>query len=438
MTHSLPSFALSERAARTVEQPIGYLMAQAVSNPNLISLAAGLVDYPTLPTQAVEQVLHELLSDEVKARLALQYGTTEGFAALRVRLLEHMAHLDGLTPADFSATADDVIVTTGSQQILFVLTDILVNPGDIVIAEWPSYFVYTGALATMGAQVRCVDMDEEGIIPEALEALFQQIESEGQLPRVKIVYTCDYHQNPTGITLSADRRPRIAEIVRKYSKKHRILLLEDAAYRELTYEGDAPPSIKRHDPRNEFVALTQTFSKPFAPGLKTGYALLPRDLVEPVLLQKGSHDFGSVNLVQHLLAAAMRSGAYAAQVSRLCGHYAHKRDAMLKALEEHLGDFEPGASGASGASGGTHWTHPRGGLYVWLTLPERFDTGMAGPLFKAAMAEGVIYVPGAFCYPGDATRATPTHAMRLSFGTATIEQIHEGVRRLAAAIRRAT
>jgi len=214
--------------------------------------------------------------------------------------------------------ADDIVVTTGSQQMLFMLTDLIIDPGDIVITEWPSYFVFTGTLESAGAQVRCVDIDDQGMIPEKLDALLAQLTESGDLPRVKMVYTCDYHQNPTGITLSTERRPQILDIVKRYSQHPnadgRILLLEDAAYRELTFEGDPPPSIKKFDTTNEYVALLQTFSKPFSPGLKTGYGLLPQGLVEPVLLQKGNHDFGSNNLSQHLVLAAMKQGVYAEHV----------------------------------------------------------------------------------------------------------------------------
>jgi len=419
-------FRLSSRAMRAHEQPINYLMTQAVANPDLISLAAGLVDYDTLPGDEARAILTRLLGEKRTAQIVMQYGTTEGLAALRQTLLEHMAALDGVTPADLNATADELVITTGSQQLLFILTDILVEPGDIVITEWPSYFVYTVALESFGAEVRCVDMDEDGMIPEKLDALLAELAEADQLHRVKIVYTCDYHQNPTGITLSAERRPQVLEIVKRYSTQHRILLLEDAAYRELTYSGDAPPSIKRFDADNQFVALAQTFSKPFSPGVKTGYGLLPRELVGPVIAQKGSHDFGSGNLAQHLLLHAMRDGVYAQHVRKLCQAYTVKRDAMLRALARELGDFAPGE---------THWTHPRGGLYVWLSLPKPISTGRTGPLLQRAIEEGVLYVPGEYCFGPDATRDTPRNTMRLTFGTATVEQIDEGIRRLARAIR---
>ncbi len=420
----LAGFSFSGRAQRAQQQPISELMRQAVANPSLISLAAGLVDYQTLPGREALAILTRLLGEERSAQIVMQYGTTEGLADLRQTLLEHMASLDGLEPEDINVTADDVVMTNGSQQLLFILTDILVEPGDIVITEWPSYFVYTSALESFGAQVRCVEMDEHGLIPEKLDALLARIADEGQLHRVKILYTCDYHQNPTGITLSAERRPQVLDIVRRYSTDHRILILEDAAYRELTYSGEAPASLKSYDTENQFVALTQTFSKPFAPGLRTGYGLLPRELVLPVLAQKGSHDFGSINLSQHLLLHAMREGVYAAQVRKLCDAYTVKRDAMLQALKTELGDLAE-----------THWTHPAGGLYVWLTLPPTIDTGREGELLARAIDEGVLYVPGVYCYGPDATRAIPRNTMRLTFGTATVDQIREGIRRLARAIR---
>lgn len=420
------AFPLSQRARRTTEQPIAYLMVQAVSNPGLISLAAGLVDYDSLPVPESAELLGAMLADPAMGKVALQYGTTQGLADLRRAMLEHVAALDGVSPTELDLSPDDVVITTGSQQLLFVLTDLLVDPGDIVITEWPSYFVYTGTLESAGAEVRAVDIDEDGMIPEKLEAVLGDIADEGRLNRVKIVYTCDYHQNPTGITLSAERRPALLDIVRRYSPDHRILLLEDAAYRELTYEGESPRSIKSYDTSNQFVALAHTFSKPFAPGLKTGFGLLPRDLVEPVLLQKGNHDFGSNNLSQHLLMAAVKNGVYAQHVRVLCEAYTAKRDAMLEALDEHLGDDRKGE---------THWTHPTGGLYIYLTLPDDADTSRSGELFQRALKEGVLYVPGEYCYGPDATRTAPRNTMRLSFGVPTVEKIREGIARLARAIR---
>lgn len=419
-----PSFGLSDRAARTLDQPIGFLIATALANPGLISLAAGLVDYETLPSDETRTLLDELLTHDVTGRARLQYGTTVGLPALREQLIHHLAALDGQTPEQFGATADQIVVSNGSQQLLALLTDALVNPGDIVITAWPSYFVYTGVLITAGAEVRCVDTDENGMVPEKLDALLAAIEREGKLDRVKIVYVVDYHDNPTALTLSEDRRPQLVEIVRRYSRKHRILLLEDSAYRELTFEGQPPRSIRSYDPQLRHVALLQTFSKPFAPGVKVGYGLLPADLVEKIALMKDNLDFGTANLNQHIVLKAMTSGLYARHVAMLRSRYKEKARTMLAALEKHLGDVP-----------GVNWTQPKGGLYVWLALPERFDTGRQGRLFPRSVQEGVLYVPGAYCYGPDPTRQVPRNTIRLSFGTATLDQITEGIRRLAVAIR---
>lgn len=397
-----------------------------MSNPGIISLAAGLVDYETLPSAETRELVASLLTDDAVGRARLNYGTTLGLPALRQELIHHLARLDGQTPEQFGASADQVVVSNGSQQLLALLTDALVDPGDIVITAWPSYFVYTGVLVTAGAEVRCVDCDEKGMIPEKLDALLGQIEKEGKLGRVKIVYVVDYHDNPMAVTLSEDRRPKLLEVVRRYSKSHRILLLEDAAYRELTFEGEPPKSIRYYDPQLRHVALLQTFSKPFAPGFKVGYGLLPRDLVDKISLMKDNLDFGTANLNQHVMLRAMTSGLYDRHAAMLRRRYHEKAAAMLESLEEHLGDFAPGE---------LHWTHPRGGLYVWLTLPKGFDTARTSPLFARCVKEGVIYVPGAYCFGPDPTRTVPKNTMRLSFGTATIEHVREGVKRLSNAIR---
>ena len=422
-----PQFGFSAKAGRTVPQAINYLLGPVLEQEGLISLAAGLVDQQTLPAGEVARLSGELLADEVAGRQALQYGSTAGLPQFRQALLEYLCRLDGLTPEQLSLTPDNLVVGSGSQQLLYIVTDVLVDPGDIVVTAWPSYFVYTSTVVSLGAAVRAVEIDDRGMIPEALAELLEQLKRSGELGRVKIVYLCDYFQNPTGITLAADRRRRILEIVRSYSTAHRICLLEDAAYQELRVdEGPVPPTIKSHERDNAQVVLAKTFSKPFSPGLRAGYAVLPGELVEPVLNQKGNHDFGSSNFIQHVLLRALRSGLYAEHVRMLRRQYAGKRDAMLGALAEHLGADPEGVS----------WTRPGGGLYVFLTLPEGMDSGPDGQLFAAALAEGVLYVPGAYCYGPDPRREIPRNRIRLTFGTVDEPSIAEGVARLARAIRK--
>lgn len=417
-----PPVQLSDRALRTADQPISYFMQQAVENPHLISLAAGLVDPISLPAAEVAQTFADLLARPQTARAALQYGTTQGYAALREQLLARTAALDGVSPAEVALTADDVVVTTGSQQLLYLLSELLLDPGDLIITEAPSYFVYQGTLNSLGVRTRVVPMDENGMNTDALEELLTRMEHTGELDRLRMIYVCDYYQNPTGLTLSLGRRQHLLELAQRFSKRQRIMILEDAAYRELRYEGPDLPSIKSFDHRNEHVILAMTFSKPCAPGLKTGYGFLPRELVGPLLRLKGNHDFGSNNLTQHLLDRFLDTGAYDRHVAQLRHVYRGKRDTLLEALQEEFQTWPE-----------VRWTHPEGGLYVWLTFPTTLATGPDSRLMRAALHEGVLYVPGEFCYVNGENGPIPTHEARLSFGVAPPEQIREAVRRLARA-----
>ncbi|HEX4053006.1 MAG TPA: PLP-dependent aminotransferase family protein [Tepidisphaeraceae bacterium] len=420
---SASQLALSAKARRTGEQPISFLMAAALADPNLINFAAGLVDPLTLPVEATQQIVKTIFANERRARAALQYDTTLGLASLRQAALRHLEKLEKKPAADFGLTERDIVVTTGSQQALYLIGDVLIDPGDIVITANPCYFVYTGTLASLGASVMTVPMTEDGIDVEAIEKLLTRLERENRLDRVKLIYTTSYFQNPTGLTLGAAARPRLLEIARKFSRRQRILILEDAAYRELRYDGPDLPSIKSLDRDNHHTILTQTFSKPFAPGLKTGYTAMPTDLLEAVLHQKGNHDFGSPSLAQHIAAEAMTSGLYDQHVQRLCAAYRAKRDAMLDALRQHI----PGAAGVT-------WTHPSGGLYVWVTLPTGMDASRTSSLFRMCVEKGVLYVPGDYCFQADENGVLPRNHLRLSFGQVAPDQIGPGIQRLAQAI----
>jgi 2-aminoadipate transaminase len=321
-------------------------------------------------------------------------------------------------------TPDSVIVTTGSQQALYLIGDALIDPGDIVIAEAPSYFVYTGALTSLGARIVSVPIDEDGMDVAAVERTLANLAGRGELSRVKFIYCTSYFQNPTGLTLSLERRRRLYEVAKQFSRDHRIVVLEDAAYRELRYDGPALPSVKSFDAENRYTVLSQTFSKPFAPGIKLGYSLMPPDLMAACLHQKGNHDFGSANLTQHVAHEAMSDGTYVEQGQTLRAGYRKKRDLMLAALERHLPKDVAGI----------HCTHPHGGLYVWVTLPPAFDTSRTGPLFDAAVHAGVLYVPGDYCFQPDDRGEVPKNHLRLSFGQVHPDDIEPGVRKLCGVI----
>ncbi|MBP3959634.1 PLP-dependent aminotransferase family protein [Gemmata sp. G18] len=408
----------SGKSRRTTDSPISYFIQKALETPGLISFAAGLVDEGSLPVDEVGAAVAQIVADPLAGRATLQYGSTQGLPELREQVLQLVCDADGVRPSDVSLTVNDVCITTGSQQLLYLLGEALFDPGDIVITEAPSYFVFHSLLQSHGAKVLTVPLDEHGMKMDALEALLERLRRSGELARVKVIYTVDYFQNPTGLTLAVDRRAKLVELARRYSTDHRIIVLEDAAYRELRFTGADLPSVKRFDPTNEFVVYTSTFSKPCAPGLKTGYALMPPDLMAPLLHLKGSHDFGSANLSQHIASRLIASGAYAKHAEHLRNVYRKKRDLMVQALESEFSDF-PAA----------RWTVPAGGFYVWLTF-DGIDTGPNGPLVQAALETGVLYVPGEFGHVFDGEESVPNNECRLCFGVATEEQIPEGIRRL--------
>ena len=419
-----PPLALSAKALRTEEAPISALITLALGNPDLISFAAGLVDPLTLPGEECLEITRRLFADHGRARKALQYDTTLGLAPLREAALAHIAGLEGVSASAMGLTADDILITTGSQQALYLIADVLLDPGDIVITTNPSYFVFTGTLQSLGAKVLTVPMDEEGMDVDAVETLLAKLDSQGLLPRVKFVYCTSFFDNPTGRSLSLPRRLRLLEVVQQFSRERRIVIVEDAAYRELRYDGEALPSIKSFDASNEYVALTQTFSKPFAPGIKLGYTAMPEALLHPVLQQKGNHDFGSANLSRQIALESWRDGSYVKHLEVLKREYRRKRDAVLAALDSHMP-----------RSLGLHWTQPRGGLYVWLTLPESIDTSRESAMFQKCLDAGVLYVPGYYCHqPDPETGLVPRHHLRLSFGVVPVEKIDEGIRRLAAVV----
>ncbi len=417
-----PQPSLSTTSLHLPGSPISELMQHALSNPKLISLAAGFVDHATLPTEAVQRATEALLSNPSEGRRALQYGTTIGDFQLRARLIARLEKEDGVSAGTFDHALPHTVVTTGSQQLLYLLAEALLDRGDIVLVESPTYFVFMGLLQMRGVEVVGVETDEGGLRLDALEDALQELESQGKLDRVKLVYTISEHSNPTGLSLAADRRAPLVELVNRWSKRHQIYILEDAAYRGLSFSGVEPPSVWSQDADGRCVILARTFSKTFSPGLKTGYGVLPSSLVAPVLSLKGNHDFGSNNFAQLLLEQAMANGDYDRQVERLRITYKRKRDVLLESLETHFGGFE-----------GVSWTHPEGGLYVWLTVPEELDTGRAGPLFGRCLDRGVLYVPGEYSF-AETPGIVPTWHARLCYGVPKEAELAEGIRRMAEAL----
>jgi 2-aminoadipate transaminase len=412
--------SLSRRAQWSAGQPISYLMHMALARPSLISLAAGFVDQHSLPLEPTRKALDAIFGDPVAARAALQYGTTHGYHHLREQIVDRLLAADGGRPG--SIAVEQVVLTAGSNELLHVVCDSLLDPDDIVLVGAPNYFVFLGMLANLGARSVGVASDQRGLVPEALDEALRTLAARGELSRVKAVYVASYFDNPRSITLAAERRPALVEIVRRWSKDHTIYILEDTAYRELRYAGQDVPSIRSFDESGETVVCTGTFSKSFSPGVRVGWGVLPKPLAQAVLNQKGNIDFGSPNFSQHLISKVLELGLLEPHVASIQKTYREKLSAMLGACDEHLAPL------------GVRYQRPSGGLYVWAEMPDEIDTGTDGELFQRAMEAGVLYVPGSYCYPSEGT-PTPLNTMRLSFGVQSPENIRRGIKLLADAIR---
>lgn len=394
-------------------------MAYALQNPELISLAVGFVDQDTLPTTAASEAWSALFRDPRAARAALQYGTTPGHPPLREQLLERTRQADPQGP---SLSLDQIVVTACSNQLLHLVSESLLDPGDIVLCAAPTYFVYLGLLAGLGARAVGVASDAAGLVPAALEETLTRCQRQGELSRVKAIYLVPYFDNPGGTTMPAGRRAAVVQIAKRWSTHGRIHVISDEAYRELRYAGEDIPSPRIWDEEADTVIVAGTFSKSFSPGMRVGWGILPRHLIAPVTEQKGNVDFGSPNLNQHLLTHVLELGLLEPHLARIRSSYHQKLTAMLAAADAHLARVP-----------GVDWVRPQGGLYVWIRLPSGLDAGMHGPLFEAAGREGVLYVPGEYCYPA-AGEPVQRNSLRLSFGVQSCAKIQEGVEKLARAV----
>lgn len=399
-------------------------MSRALASPDLISLAAGFVDQHTLPAEPTKMAMDAIFSDAARARAALQYGTTHGYPPLREALLARQLAADGQTAAEANIKLEQVVLTAGSNQLLHLVGESLCNPGDIILCSAPTYLVFLGTLGNIGARSIGIATDEYGMIPAALEEELDRLDATDELSLVKAIYQVSYFDNPSGLTLQRERRGELVEIARRWSRDTKIHVIDDAAYRELRYAGDDLPSIRAFDPEGDTVIVAGTFSKTFSPGIRVGWGILPPHLVDPVCNQKGNIDFGSPNFSQHLLAKVLELGLYDPHIDLLRASYAKKMQAMLAAAEKYLRPLP-----------NVHWHAPDGGLYVWLSVPPEIETGPSGTLFDVALEEGMLYVPGQYCYPheGEPVRK---NTIRLSFGVQTVEKIDQGMAALARAIHR--
>jgi len=420
----MSTLALSQLGRRTTEPPVSWLMSTALARPNLISLAAGFTDSESLPVDEARELLLEVLGSAKTGRAALQYGTTAGDAGLRRLTGEHLHRQDGASRPAALYSPERLFISSGSQQLLYLLSECLCEPGDLVLLEDPTYFVYLGIVQSHGLACRGIPLAVDGIDLAHLERTLESLKRSGALRRLKLLYLVTYFQNPTGVSAVWEKKATALELLRRYEKAagHPIYLLEDAAYRELRFAGDDVPSLLIARRAADRVIYAGTFSKPFATGVRVGYGVVPEALLRVVLRLKANHDFGTSNLLQQLMKRALATGAYDRHLRVLRERYARKAAVMVRAIRQHF-------------PARVEWDEPRGGLYVWARLPNHLKSGMKSRLFRAALRHDVLYVPGELCYAPDPTRPKPNQEMRISFGGASVPDIRTGIARLGATLR---
>ena len=375
-------------------------LMEITTRPEVISLAGGLPDTTTFPPESFAAQMTRIAQES--AAEALQYGPTEGFARTKEVIAEVMG-AEGMNP-----DTDDVIVTTGGQQALDLISKALLDPGDVIVAEGPSYPGALNVFSSYEAESIQVPMDEHGMRTDVLAQTLDQLEREGRRP--KFIYSVPTFQNPGGVTMSVERRHELVALARQ----REILVLEDNPYGLMRFEGDPVPSLYSLD-GGDYVLYAGTFSKILSPGIRVGWLCAPPPVMEKIVLGKQAADLCTSTLTQYFVGEFFGEGRWREYVSDVSAIYAARRDAMLEALAR----FFPAEA---------NWSRPEGGLFVWATLPDWIDTT---DLLAKALRENVAFVPGqaAFVDPGRGT-----NSMRLNFSAQTEEEITEGVRRIGRVI----
>ena len=376
------------------------LMA-VTARPEVISLAGGLPDTSSFPPETFAAVADRIAHESCAK--ALQYGPTEGLAETKDCIAEVM-HADGGMKVD----PDHLIVTTGGQQVIDLVTKTLIDPGDVIIAEAPTYPGAVPTFSSYEADVVQIDMDADGMRIDLLEERLGELEREGRRP--KFIYTVPSFQNPAGVTMSLERRQRLVEL----AAEREILVLEDNPYGLLRYEGQPLPPLYALD-GGVYVMYLGTFSKILSPGIRLGWVVAPAPVLEKINLGKQAADLCTSTLSQLMVQAYFEQARWHDYVESLTEIYRARRDTMLDALAEF---FPPEAE----------WTRPAGGLFIWATLPDFIDTT---DLLARALRDNVAFVPGEAAYLDGRGR----NAMRLNFSASDEDAIREGVRRIGKVVR---
>lgn len=387
------------RARKIKASAMRDLMALA-ERPDVISLAGGFPDMELFPSEVFTTVMDAVRADHLTS--ALQYGPTEGLRELRERIVQIMAHEQA------TATVDQIMITSGGQQGINLSIRSFVDPGEVVIAEGPTYPGAVPPMTTYEASVVHIPMDDDGMIVDELEPTLDRLADDGQ--RVKLIYTIPNFHNPAGVTMSLERREKLIEI----AHRHEIMVVEDNPYGQVRFDGEPLPSLYELDEGRGWVIYVSTFSKILAPGLRVGWVAAAPPVLRQMNLGKQSEDLCSGTLNQRFILEYLERYDWREHVARVNEVYRVRRDALLTALEE---EFPSDAT----------WTRPRGGLFVWATLPSYFNTQ---DLLARAIDRNVAFVPGGAAF----LDGQGMNSMRMNFSQSSPEVLAEGVRRIGEVI----
>lgn len=372
-----------------------------IQNSNVISLAGGMPDPATFPVKEINEVAKQILSK--KSAIALQYSSTEGLTELREFIL------NWIDKGDKKAGVDNIVITSGSQQGLDLVSKVLLDPGDIVIVELPSYLAALNAFRSYGGEMVGIPMDDEGMRMDSLRETLTRLKKEGK--RVKFIYTISNFQNPAGVTMSLLRRKEILEIAREFN----VLILEDNPYDKLRFEGEPLPSIYSLDKEGYVISLG-TFSKILCPGLRLAWMLGNKEIIGKIVIMKQAADLCTTILNQLIAYEYCTNYDIDKNIESNIEIYRRKRNVMLNTLDRYFPSE-------------VTWTKPEGGFFVFATLPEYIDTD---EMFLEAIKEEVAYVSGAPFFANNKGKNT----MRLSFCYPSEKDIEEGIKRLGKVIKK--
>ncbi len=369
--------------------------------PGMISLAGGLPNPKAFPVEIISECLDKVFKNDIHS--ALQYGASEGYPKLRKVLAERM-----ISKKKVQCCKDDVLITNGSQQVLHLLSLILLNKGDTFIAGSPTYLAAIQVFHSFGAKCEPIPVEEDGMDLDSLRRNIRRLYRLDIHP--KFIYTVPTFQNPSGVTMSAEKRKALLDLASEYD----LLIIEDDPYGELRFEGDLAPPIKSLDKVGRVVYMS-TFSKILAPGFRLGWTVAHKDILNKLVLTKQGADLCTNTFSQYVAHEYIAGGYLDKHIENIRDMYKRKRDVMLEALEEHFPED-------------VTWTRPNGGMFLWVTLPKHIN---ARNMFSKALKKKVAFVVGDTFFPD----GSGTNTMRLNFSFSSDEIIKEGVKRLSEVIK---